>query len=306
MCPWCNFTSIHSSSCWTGQTCKSSARPAPARRISVSWSTNAWTPRSDEPPPCTAARASAFHLAARSAIASASGPPMTSSTQPRSASLVSGAGARTPTRCTSTRNLALIRWSDHWGDATTGTPAASASAVEFHPQCVTKQPVAGCDSTRPCAHHGTTFPQSPQEQAAAARAEVESVARLSSRRTHRKGRPVAASPAAISATSSESILTRLPNATNTTERGACASSHSMQPPLSSSVVVVVVEAPLDTSSGGSRSGPIGTTGKSLFRSPSTAACSSSSNVFTNTHDTASRARPRSATSIWRHRSCSAT
>jgi hypothetical protein len=29
-----------------------------------------------------------------------------------------------------------------------GTPLATLSATEFHPQCVTKHPTAACDSTR--------------------------------------------------------------------------------------------------------------------------------------------------------------
>ncbi|PUZ55301.1 hypothetical protein GQ55_5G201700 [Panicum hallii var. hallii] len=182
-----------------------------------------------------------------------------------------------------------MRWSDHLGEATTVTPAASASAVEFHPQCVTKQPTAGCASTRSCAHHGTTLPRSRSRQAAA-RASAERSARVSSRTTHRNGRPVLASPAAISATSSESLFTRLPNATNTTDRGGRASSQAVQPPSSAAGE----DSP--SASSGSRSGPTGMTGK-CSRSPSMVERSSSSKVFAKTHGTVSRARPRSATSI---------
>jgi hypothetical protein len=36
--------------------------------------------------------------------------------------------------------FALVGWSADRGIATIGTPAAIASVVEFHPQCVKKQP----------------------------------------------------------------------------------------------------------------------------------------------------------------------
>ncbi|RLN22289.1 hypothetical protein C2845_PM07G01970 [Panicum miliaceum] len=56
------------------------------------------------------------------------------------------------------QELALVGWSPEAGKETTGTPDASASTVEFQPQCVTKHPTARCESTRPGSHHAATLP----------------------------------------------------------------------------------------------------------------------------------------------------
>nr|CAB3455297.1 unnamed protein product [Digitaria exilis] len=48
------------------------------------------------------------------------------------------------------------------GSATIGTPAASDSITELHPQCVTNAPHDPCPSTRRCgAHPSTTNPRAP-------------------------------------------------------------------------------------------------------------------------------------------------
>ena len=125
---------LHSSDA-TGAACTTARRASQCRAPAcLIWSTNTWTPRSDEPPPCNAARAFSFQPAARRAIAAASNPPIASSTRSRRASLVSGVGARTPTRCTSTRNLALMRWSDHLGEVTTGLLRRAERREERQPE----------------------------------------------------------------------------------------------------------------------------------------------------------------------------
>ena len=125
---------LHSSDA-TGAACTTARRASQCRAPAcLIWSTNTWTPRSDEPPPRNAARAFSFQPAARRAIAAASNPPIASSTRSRRASLVSGVGARTPTRCTSTRNLALMHWSDHLGEVTTGLLRRAERREERRPE----------------------------------------------------------------------------------------------------------------------------------------------------------------------------
>ncbi|EYU42868.1 hypothetical protein MIMGU_mgv1a019797mg [Erythranthe guttata] len=44
------------------------------------------------------------------------------------------------------------------GKVAIGTPNETLSKIEFHPQCETKPPTAGCDSTATCSAHPITFP----------------------------------------------------------------------------------------------------------------------------------------------------
>uniref|UniRef100_A0A0A8ZJM0 Uncharacterized protein n=1 Tax=Arundo donax TaxID=35708 RepID=A0A0A8ZJM0_ARUDO len=79
-------------------------------------------------------------------------------------------------------------------------PATTLSRIEFHPQCVTNSPTAGCFSTASCSHHGTTSPFSPTSTSAA----------MSGRRTHRYGEPHRASPDANSRSRVPPMLAWLP------------------------------------------------------------------------------------------------
>uniref|UniRef100_A0A8R7QQA1 Uncharacterized protein n=1 Tax=Triticum urartu TaxID=4572 RepID=A0A8R7QQA1_TRIUA len=233
----------------------------------TTWSTNACTWRSDDPPAATAVLAAAHHALAFSSIAPASGPATTSSTASRTASLRSGVPMRTPILNSSTRYLASVHWSPHCGNATTGSPAASVSSVEFQPQCVRKHAVDGCASTRSCGLHGTTMPRPATES----RYPSGSIALQSGRTTHRKGRPVDASPCAISASSSADSTTTLPSDAYTTERGACASSHPTQ--SSADLIMSPRTAP---SSSSSTSGPTGMSGGGGGEMPGSASTTSGS------------------------------
>ncbi|KAK3156215.1 hypothetical protein QOZ80_2AG0104330 [Eleusine coracana subsp. coracana] len=260
-----------------------------ARRLTSS--TNAWTCLSEDPPGATAARAAALHLLALARISSAPGPPTTSSTASRTASRPSGlARRRTPTRSWSTRNLASVHWSPHCGNATTGTPAASVSSVEFHPQCVRKQAVDAWASTRSCGLHGTTIPR-PSARNPAGRS-----GRASGRTTQRNGRPVDASPWAISATSSADSTTTLPTDAYTTEHGGCASSHSTH---SSAALIRSPRTPPSSAccwwDPSSMSGPTGMSsgGRGVVvtaESAATTSGSSSVKELTNTQDALSMVR----------------
>ncbi|BAF08152.1 Os02g0203200 [Oryza sativa Japonica Group] len=137
---------------------------------------------------------------------------------PASTTLSAPVAARTPTPHPAT-SRAFVSWSDHCGTATIGAPHATASSVEFHPQCVTKHPTAPCDSTRTWSHHSTTMPPpSPSP----------SPSSLSSlRTTHRYGRAVAARPRRSSSFCRLLTTDMLPNDTYTTDPAGFASSHSM-------------------------------------------------------------------------------
>ncbi|WVZ88064.1 hypothetical protein U9M48_034618 [Paspalum notatum var. saurae] len=92
--------------------------------------------------------------------------------------------ALTPTSHSSSTKYAFIVWSDQLGAATIGTPCTTASSVEFHPQCVTKHPTDGCDSTHCWSHHSTTIPLSPSAVASVRQRSTSSV-RSSLQTTHR-------------------------------------------------------------------------------------------------------------------------
>nr|CAB3473616.1 unnamed protein product [Digitaria exilis] len=66
---------------------------------------------------------------------------------------------RSAIRARSDSITAFILCSANSGHATTGTPASTASSVEFHPQCDTNPPTARWFSTSTCgAHCGTHIP----------------------------------------------------------------------------------------------------------------------------------------------------
>ncbi|KAF7102598.1 hypothetical protein CFC21_103704 [Triticum aestivum] len=189
--------------------------------------------RSDEPPFPRASTTAAFHSdAARRAPPAASPSRITSSTRRLTSAARSTpsppTSARAPTRHSHSTSHAFIRWSDIFGTHTIGTPHATLSITEFHPQCVTKQPTAACNSTRTWSHHSTTMPFLSGASISVSDASPSaSSALMSFRTTHRYGLPVSSSPRSSSSSCSLSILARLPNATYTTESAGLASSHSM-------------------------------------------------------------------------------
>ncbi|KAB8111345.1 hypothetical protein EE612_048972 [Oryza sativa] len=149
---------------------------------------------------------------------------------------------RTPTRHTSSMYLAFIVWSDHCGTATIGTPALNPSVVEFHPQCVTKHPTAGCASTSSCGHHVT---MSPLPCFAALAAKPSGILEVSDAlTTQRKGLPVLYKPSATSAICAGLGVATLPKETYATVRGGLASSQAFV-----SVVGEKRWKPYDVSSG---------------------------------------------------------
>uniref|UniRef100_J3KUN4 Uncharacterized protein n=1 Tax=Oryza brachyantha TaxID=4533 RepID=J3KUN4_ORYBR len=132
---------------------------------------------------------------------------------------------RTPTRHTSEMYMAFTVWSDHCGTATIGTPALSASVVEFHPQCVTKHPTAGCASTSSCGHHATMSPL--PASAATLPAKSSGILDVSDAlTTQRKGLPVLYRPSATSAICAGLGSATLPKETYATDRAALASSQA--------------------------------------------------------------------------------
>ncbi|XBI46411.1 hypothetical protein VPH35_110665 [Triticum aestivum] len=136
-----------------------------------------------------------------------------------SRTLSASVAARTPMPHWTTRR-AFVSWSDHCGTATTDAPHATLSSVEFQPQCVTKHPTAGCDSTCTWSHHPTTMPRmSPTSSKPSSL--------LFFRTTHRYGRPLAARPRFSSSFCRLLTADMLPNDTYTTDRAGCVSSHSM-------------------------------------------------------------------------------
>uniref|UniRef100_J3L3T9 Uncharacterized protein n=1 Tax=Oryza brachyantha TaxID=4533 RepID=J3L3T9_ORYBR len=140
----------------------------------------------------------------------------------------------------STMNTLFIFCSAYIGQQTIGTPAAMASSVEFHPQCVTNAPVAGCRSTSSCgAHDGSTSPRprvlsknpsgSSDSSDASPRLSnrfVESASGATGARTaQRKACSLLSSPAAICFSCSTVTELTLPKQRKTTLCAGCASSH---------------------------------------------------------------------------------
>uniref|UniRef100_A0A0E0ETW3 Uncharacterized protein n=1 Tax=Oryza meridionalis TaxID=40149 RepID=A0A0E0ETW3_9ORYZ len=117
--------------------------------------------------------------------------------------------------------LAFIVWSDHCGTATIGTPALNPSVVEFHPQCVTKHPTAGCASTSSCGHHVTMSPLSCLAAKPSGILEVSDALT-----TQRKGLPVLYRPSATSAICAGLGVATLPKETYATVHGGLESSQA--------------------------------------------------------------------------------
>ncbi|CAL9153636.1 unnamed protein product, partial [Musa hybrid cultivar] len=149
-------------------------------------------------------------------------PSITALTQ-RSISALVTTPVSAPLAHTSSTYLAFVGWSVHSGKATMGTPTDTASSVEFHPQCVTKQPNAGWARTASCVLHRTTRPRS-GSAFANARGSVFSTA---ARTTHKKFFPDASRPHASSSICSALTDATLPKETYTTERGCFEFSYLM-------------------------------------------------------------------------------
>ncbi|KAG2644637.1 hypothetical protein PVAP13_2KG375616 [Panicum virgatum] len=154
---------------------------------------------SELPPSLTALLAFSFHPAAFRRYSELLSPSITSLTRLSTSSFLttpsSSGRTRTPTRHTSSMYLAFMGWSDHCGIATIGTPALSASVVEFHPQCVGVHPTAGCASTSSWGLHVTMRPRSFALPAKSSGIFAASEALT----THRNGLPQLYRPSATSA-----------------------------------------------------------------------------------------------------------
>ena len=191
---------------------------------SSNFTTNSLIFISELPPTLTALLASSLHLLAFLLISSPFSPSMTPLMHFSSSSLVtiptSSFLALTPTFHTSSTNLAFIGWSLLSVTHTIGTPRPNPSNVEFHPQWVTKQPIAWWASTSSWLHHDTTIPVSPTEF----RNPVGNFF-SDSFMTHRKGLLLAFKPHAISSTCSAEMFPMLPKDTYITDLGGFVSSH---------------------------------------------------------------------------------
>ncbi|BAF19490.1 Os06g0343500 [Oryza sativa Japonica Group] len=153
-----------------------------------------------------------------------------------------------PIFISSTMNTLFIHCSASSGQHTIGTPAATASSVEFHPQCVTNAPVDACCSTATCGTQDavTTTPLS------AVRAKNPSGRRdiaasgfvpAGARSAHKNLCSDLSRPVAISLTCSGESAPRLPKQRNTTLRSGCASSQARHGCLSSSAPPSVINGP---------------------------------------------------------------
>ncbi|PON46705.1 hypothetical protein PanWU01x14_250010 [Parasponia andersonii] len=119
----------------------------------------------------------------------------------------------TPTFHKSSTSLASVGWSVHCGIPTIGTAKLRASIVEFHPQCVKKHPIAGCDRISTWGPHFTINPFSPASFANLGGSFASSV----SLTTHKKLKLVALNPNASSSICLTLKLAMLPKETNTTD-----------------------------------------------------------------------------------------
>ncbi|WVZ60621.1 LOW QUALITY PROTEIN: hypothetical protein U9M48_010616 [Paspalum notatum var. saurae] len=146
------------------------------------------------------------------------------------------------------------------GQQRNGVPFLTPSMVEFQPQCDTKHATEGCESTRCWGAQPTTspLPATRRRNSPSQPSPTLSSAAKFGRTTHRNGRPVSTSPSASSWIRSASNTVRLPNATYTTEPGACASSQGRQ--LSSCAQKWPGAGVDDDDSGGASSGPMASGG----------------------------------------------
>ncbi|XBH68823.1 hypothetical protein VPH35_096876 [Triticum aestivum] len=182
----------------------------------------------------------------------------------------------TPAAHSSSINIAFVGWSNVLGAATTATPSAMASSVEFHPQWVTKHPTDGCERTSGWSHHSTTMPF--LSCTTSSRQRLTSSCRPSLRTTSRYGRPHRRSPSAISSICCLLYVHMLPNETYTTDLAGCAPSHSMYLILSSPAWL---NRWIRASAEDPTTGPTANTSMCSLMAAS-AAGSSSSKVFTRT------------------------
>ena len=90
----------------------------------------------------------------------------------------------------------MVGWSDQIPSTTIGTPKLSASSVEFQPQWVTKQPMAGCASKSSCGHQCTII--AAPDAAGSSRRRHGSSCSSVSLTTQRNGVPAARRPRASS------------------------------------------------------------------------------------------------------------
>ncbi|KAJ8499841.1 hypothetical protein OPV22_010393 [Ensete ventricosum] len=192
-------------------------------------------PSSELPPARSASVAASLHRREFLIISPLLSPSITALTQRSISALatmpVSAPLARTPTPHTSSTYLAFVGWSVHNGKATMGTPSDIASSVEFHPQCVTKQPNAGWARTASCGLHCTTRPRS----TGAFRNARGSVFSNAAPTTHKKCFADASRPHTSSSICSALTDAMLPKETYTTERGGFEFSHLMHVSSSSAL-----------------------------------------------------------------------
>ncbi|KAH0461792.1 hypothetical protein IEQ34_009367 [Dendrobium chrysotoxum] len=126
----------------------------------------------------------------------------------------------TPTFKSSTTNFSFKYWSAPSGHVTIGTPAATPSTTEFHPQCVKNPPNAACESTISCgAHPITAIPLSPTPSNSTGGGGAPSLT------THMNARPDMIKPIPSSTVCSGSSRPMLPKLTYTTDPISLSSSH---------------------------------------------------------------------------------
>ncbi|XBH80472.1 hypothetical protein VPH35_106207 [Triticum aestivum] len=132
-----------------------------ARSCRLATSARNWAnAKRDDPPSLQATAAASMYAAARALSSLPSSDSITSltlaSTSPALTSpcchpTISAAIPMSPTMCT-----LFIFCSEYSGQHSIGTPAVTPSSTEFHPQCVTKAPVALWRRTSTCGAHSLT------------------------------------------------------------------------------------------------------------------------------------------------------
>nr|CAB3473618.1 unnamed protein product [Digitaria exilis] len=177
--------------------------------------------------------AQAFAAASRSSRAfSRAAAPFSPATSSLVTAAISSRGTTTPLSLVLGRSAiparsdsmtAFILCSAYRGHASIGTPAATASSVEFHPQCDTNPPTARWLRISTCGAHSGT--QSPTPLVA-----LQSLS-LGNLTTHRNLCPLVSSPVASSAVCSVDSVPPLPRHTYRTDTSGCSSSHRRQPCL---------------------------------------------------------------------------
>lgn len=115
-----------------------------------------------------------------------------------------------PTFHSSTIRRLSIGWSKNNGKVSIGTPAKTASSVEFIPQCVRKPPTEGWHKTFNWLHHGNIMPLVVSPTSSRTRGDC-------SRRVHKNLTSLAARPNAISSSWDADTERKLPRETYNTE-----------------------------------------------------------------------------------------